>query len=71
MRHLQAALPTAWVSTMEAYGYDSRAIEAMAFALLAYEARHGRANNIPAATGASKPVVMGKLVPAGERIMRH
>jgi anhydro-N-acetylmuramic acid kinase len=63
MRQLQAALPAAWVSTMEAYGYDSRAVEAMAFALLAYEAVHGRANNVPAATGAARSVVMGKFVP--------
>ena len=63
MRHLQAALPTAWVSTMEAYGYDSRAIEAMAFALLAYEAVQGRPNNVPAATGAARAVVMGKILP--------
>ena len=65
MRQLQAALPTARVGMMEAYGYDSRAIEAMAFALLAYEALHGRPNNVPAATGAKRSVVMGKLVPGG------
>jgi len=64
MRELQAALPSARVSMMEAHGYDSRAVEAMAFALLAYEAWHGRANNIPAATGAFRPVVMGKIVPS-------
>jgi anhydro-N-acetylmuramic acid kinase len=63
MRHLQAALPATWVSTMDAYGYDSRAIEAMAFALLAYEAVQGRPNNVPAATGAARAVVMGKILP--------
>jgi anhydro-N-acetylmuramic acid kinase len=62
MRNLQAALPSVRVSTMEAYGYDSRAIEAMAFALLAYEAFHGRPNNVPDATGARRRVVMGKIV---------
>jgi len=63
MRGLQSALPAVRVSTMEAHGYDSRAIEAMAFALLAYEAVHGRANNVPAATGAKRSVIMGKVVP--------
>ncbi|MEW6324113.1 MAG: anhydro-N-acetylmuramic acid kinase [Nitrospirota bacterium] len=63
MRNLQSALPSVRVGTMEAYGYDSRAIEAMAFALLAYEAWHGRPNNVPAATGAGRRVVMGKVIP--------
>ncbi len=67
MRQLQAALPAARVSMMEVHGYDSRAVEAMAFALLAYEAVQGRANNVPAATGAARPVVMGKLLPGGYR----
>ena len=65
MRNLQAALPSVRVGTMEVYGYDSRAIEAMAFALLAYETFHGRAGNVPEATGARRPVVLGKIVPAG------
>jgi anhydro-N-acetylmuramic acid kinase len=64
MRNLQSALPAVRVSTMDAYGYDSRAIEAMAFALLAYETFHGRAGNVPSATGAKRPVVLGKIVPA-------
>ncbi|HTP40809.1 MAG TPA: anhydro-N-acetylmuramic acid kinase [Nitrospiria bacterium] len=63
MRQLQAELPASRVATMETYGFDSRAIEAMAFALLAYETLHGRTNNIPAATGAARPVVMGKILP--------
>lgn len=67
MRHLQAALPSARVGTMEAYGHDSRAIEAMAFAFLAYEALRGRPNNVPAATGATRPVVMGKWLPGGQK----
>jgi anhydro-N-acetylmuramic acid kinase len=63
MRQLQAALPSSRVATMETYGYDSRAIEAMAFALLAYETLHGRPNNVPAATGAARTVTMGKILP--------
>jgi len=71
MRELQAALPAARVSMMEAHGYDSRSVEAMAFALLAYEAAQGRANNVPAATGAARPVVMGKIIPGGGRPLRR
>jgi anhydro-N-acetylmuramic acid kinase len=39
--------------------------EAFAFAVLAYESYHGRATNLPRATGARRAVVLGKLVPPG------
>ncbi len=42
-------------------GVPLQAKEAFAFAILAYEAYHGRANNLPSATGANRPVTMGKL----------
>ena len=35
--------------------------EAVAFALLAYMSFHGRAGNVPSATGASQPVVLGQV----------
>ena len=47
--------------TNEDLGRNSDAKEAMAFAVLANEAVFGVCNNAPAATGASRPVVMGKL----------
>jgi anhydro-N-acetylmuramic acid kinase len=65
MRQLQAAMPQSRVARVEAYGYDGRAIEAMAFAVLAYETAHGRASNVPSATGAARAVVLGKIVPGG------
>jgi anhydro-N-acetylmuramic acid kinase len=37
--------------------------EAVYFALLGYEALHGRPNTVPSCTGAAHAVVMGKLVP--------
>lgn len=46
----------------EALGVPEDAKEAMAFAILAYETYHGRPANLPSATGARHPVVLGKLV---------
>lgn len=51
------------VSTLEDVGIRSDAKEAMAFAVLAHEAVRGHTTNVPSATGASRHVVMGKLVP--------
>ena len=47
----------------EAVGYESRAIEAMTFALLAYQTFHGRPTNIPSVTGARRAILLGKIVP--------
>ena len=51
------------VSTHEAHGIPSEAKEAMAFALLAYLTLTGRPGNVPKATGAKKPVVLGAVAP--------
>ena len=51
------------VNTAEAHGWDSKAIEATAFAIMAYQTVHGTPNNLPSVTGARHPVVMGKIVP--------
>jgi anhydro-N-acetylmuramic acid kinase len=48
-------------------GMPEDAKEAFAFAVLAYESYHGRATNLPGATGARQAVVLGKLVPPGPR----
>ena len=49
------------VKTHEDIGVSSSAKEAVAFALLGYMALFRVPNNIPSCTGASRPVVMGKL----------
>ncbi|HTN43160.1 MAG TPA: anhydro-N-acetylmuramic acid kinase [Nitrospiria bacterium] len=63
MRFLQQAFGPVPVLTFEKFDLDSRALEAMAFALFAYGTIQGEPNNVPSATGAKRPVVMGKIVP--------
>ena len=62
MAHLAEQLHPVPVKTFEMLGYESRAIEAMTFALLAYQTWHRRPTNLPGVTGASHPVVLGKIV---------
>jgi anhydro-N-acetylmuramic acid kinase len=51
------------VKRMEDCGSHSKAFEAKAFAVLAYQTIHGKANNVPAVTGARHPVILGNLIP--------
>lgn len=50
------------VAAMEEVDVSSDAKEAIAFAILGNEFLHGNTNNLPSATGASRNVIMGKLV---------
>ncbi|MBM3811299.1 MAG: anhydro-N-acetylmuramic acid kinase [Acidimicrobiia bacterium] len=59
--HLAALLPKVNIQSSAAYGVDPDAKEAVAFALLAYESFRKRPSNLPSATGARKPVILGKL----------
>jgi len=58
-----AALPRCTVRTVDALGYDADALEAVAFALLAWAAAIARPAGLPAVTGASHAVVCGQIVP--------
>ena len=49
------------VQTSDRLGLPAEAKEAAAFALLAYETWHRRPGNIPSATGAARPVVLGEI----------
>jgi anhydro-N-acetylmuramic acid kinase len=50
--------------THEDFGIANAAKEALAFALLAHETLAGYPANVPAATGARRAVLLGKIVPA-------
>lgn len=49
------------IATTEATGIPVEAKEAVAFALLAYQTWHHRPGNVPSATGASRPVILGQI----------
>jgi anhydro-N-acetylmuramic acid kinase len=61
MAQLAALLPSIKIRTSDEFGIPSQAKEAFAFAILAYEAFLARANNLPSATGAKRPAVLGKI----------
>ena len=71
MAQLAALLPGVAVCTSSDYGIDVDAKEAIAFALLAYETWRQRPSNLPSATGAAHPVILGKITPAGRRRSRR
>lgn len=48
--------------TFEDFGLNSDSAEAVAFALLAYETFNRRPGNIPSATGAKFPTILGKII---------
>ena len=63
MRRLAEAFSAAPVRTSDDLGIPVDAKEAVAFAILAHETIVGRPGNLPSATGARKPAVLGKIVP--------
>jgi len=64
MKRLALDLAPAAVLTTDDLGIDADAKEAISFAILARETIRGLPGNIPSATGARKPAVLGKIVVA-------
>lgn len=62
MEALAAVLAPLPVRTLDVAGVDPKAKEAIAFALLANETLFGRPGNVPGATGAAGPRVLGKII---------
>lgn len=61
LAQLSAALPGMEVLPSSRLGIPGDAKEAFAFALLAYETFHQRPANLPSATGARGPAILGKI----------
>jgi len=63
VRMLQAKLAGVRIRSTDEFGISVDAKEAVSFAILAAATIQGIANNVPSATGADEPVVLGKIVP--------
>jgi len=60
---LRSELPNAKMLSTEDFGISVDAKEAVSFAILAWATIKGLTNNVPGATGADQPVVLGKIIP--------
>jgi len=63
VRMLQSGLDGVRIRSTDEFGIDVDAKEAVSFAILAYATIKGVPNNLPRVTGASEPVVLGKIIP--------
>jgi anhydro-N-acetylmuramic acid kinase len=61
MCQLEAALAPINALTSDQFHVPEQSKEAYAFALLAYETFHHRPSNLPSATGATHPAILGKI----------
>jgi anhydro-N-acetylmuramic acid kinase len=61
MAQLEASLPGLRLLRSSEFGVNEDAKEAFAFAVLGYETFHGRPCNLPGATGARHPAILGKI----------
>lgn len=61
---LHDELPAAKILRTDDFGISVDAKEAVSFAILAYATMKGIPNNVPGATGADHPVILGKIIPA-------
>lgn len=67
LAQLSAAIAGIEILPSSRFGVPEDAKEAFAFALLAYEAFHRRPGNLPSATGAHAPAILGKISYAPSR----
>ncbi|MCP4259242.1 MAG: anhydro-N-acetylmuramic acid kinase [Planctomycetes bacterium] len=61
---LHGEVPDAKMRSTDDFGISVDAKEAVSFAILAWATIKGLANNVPGVTGADRPVIMGKIIPA-------
>lgn len=61
VRMIAQELPQVKVMIQEDLGYSSDAKEAIAMTILGNQTLHQQSSNVPSATGASKPVILGKV----------
>lgn len=71
MNHLADVFSPAPVVPFDSIGWDSKAFEAVAFAVLGYQTVMEQYGNVPAVTGANHPAVLGCIVPGGPGWMRR
>jgi anhydro-N-acetylmuramic acid kinase len=64
MRWIREGLPNITVRASDQYGIPSNAREAVAFAILGNETLCGTPANVPQATGARHPAILGKITPS-------
>ena len=65
MRTLAETFAPIPVRTLEDYGFDADAKEALCFAILAHETMNGQPTSLPSVTGAERAALLGKIcVPA-------
>ena len=60
MQRIRRTVTDVPIRTTAEFGIDPDSKEAIAFAVLAYETMRRRPGNLPAATGARRPVILGK-----------
>jgi anhydro-N-acetylmuramic acid kinase len=60
---LRSELPNVKMLSTEDFRISVDAKEAVSFAILAWASIKGLTNNVPGATGADRPVVLGKIIP--------
>lgn len=61
VRRIATALPEVKVDLLDSRGVSSKARECVAFALLGYARLHNIPSNVPSATGARHPALLGKI----------